>query len=115
MTTGSLVLSDGWYEGEIENNLPHGYGFKRYKNETLDEGYFCKGQIVLGKRIDVIINKYEKFTLIYQGQFSDNLPHGNGRQDFLGGMFRGNFSNGEPQEGVYFYPDGTHYNMNKKG
>lgn len=115
MQTGSLVLPDGYYEGEIKDNKPHGYGFKKYKDGILDGGYFFNGELKLGRRNQIITRGKKLLEALYQGQFKDNWPHGYGREDYSNcTMFRGQFVKGKPYKGVMFERNGKEKVMKAK-
>lgn len=106
-----LVFPWGRYEGDVRNDLPHGYGRKIYNNGELMEGYFYEGkasgqgmhidsdgfmregvfvddQLVSGK-----VTSSDGFVL--EGTYTEGLLNGQGRAyDPEGFEYVGMFVNG---------------------
>lgn len=102
---GRIILPDGWYEGEIEDNLFNGNGKMIYR-----DGRIYDGEWVMG-------NKEGSGSLSwpdgskYWGSFKNDQINGEG--DFLwanGYKYKGEFVNGSFNgKGTLNNPNGSHY------
>jgi hypothetical protein len=103
---GILVYNNGRvYEGEFENNTPHGSATETYANKDKYVGQFANGY-KNGKGVYYYANGE-----IYDGKFFDNKPHGPGTLKMPnGGVYEGNFAAGKCNgKGKFTYPNGDVY------
>lgn len=83
-----------FYQGEWENNQKHGKGVYTFKDGTVFEGEFFKGEVFLGKFLYMD-------NATYEGSCANNLPHGTGllvlpdKKTYYGGWISGRFLEGE--------------------
>jgi hypothetical protein len=100
-----LLFNGATYSGNIENDLPHGYGV--YETNTIKyEGYFRNGIFDL---YGTLIDKERKFK--YEGSFDMGNKEGYGKIIFddgkyFEGLFHNNLANGI---GYMEYSDGEVY------
>ena len=100
-----LLLNGAKYSGNMENNMPHGYGVYETNNIKY-VGYFNNGVFDLfGSLTDKVI----KYT--YTGQFKNGMKNGYGKLEFSDGKyFEGIFENNMCNDfGLMIYPDGEKY------
>ena len=100
-----LLFNGAVYSGNIENNLPHGYGIYETKNIKY-EGYFYNGQFHLfGTMYDKVV-KYK-----YTGEFKMGMKNGYGVISFDDGKyFEGQFIDNRCDSFGYMeYSDGEIY------
>lgn len=100
-----LLLNGATYTGNIENNMPHGYGVYETKNIKYT-GYFTNGVFDL---FGTLIDKVIKYT--YTGEFKNGMKNGYGRLVFNDGKyFEGLFTNNMCNDFGYMeYPDKEKY------
>ena len=93
------------YTGNIENNMPHGFGIYETKNIKY-EGYFKDGLFDL---FGILTDKLINYT--YTGEFKMGMKNGYGILEFKDGKyFEGLFQNNMCNEiGFMKYPDGEKY------
>lgn len=84
---GKVWDEDGsFYEGEFQDNRPHGVGKSIYANGEIEEGNFAKGELHgVGKHV------YEDGEM-YEGGFYEGLWHGQGKITY---------PDGEINEGIF--------------
>lgn len=103
-----VLVLDGYYEGNIQHNKPHGYGTFRFENETIkpDEGIATTTITYTGDWIDGVFSG--KGTLEYISSLlatnsdPDNPEAGSGTDIFV---YQGGFKDGTffgPGECAYF-------------
>jgi hypothetical protein len=87
-----------YYEGSINNNLPHGSG-NIYNNGILSySGTFDKGQLVDGMQFTTDSSSSSDSYMHYNGGFKNNIPHGEGIYFAKNGV---KIYEGEINEGKY--------------
>jgi hypothetical protein len=92
------------YEGDVANDLKHGFGFMHFADGRTYEGQYDNGEMVDGKMT------YEDGST-YDGQWKNGLRHGNGRCIFVDdSIYEGDFVDGEfCGQGKMMWPDGGWY------
>ena len=108
MTMPTLYIQDlkGYYEGQWRRGLPHGYGKFYIKGKIYFEGSFLRGRS-FGKDCFLVypdgsykrgefkngkMEGYGKFYyavngLTYEGEWSEDKPHGKGKETYPDGGF----------------------------
>ena len=104
MEETTLFLSDSLYQGNVKNGKPHGYGYREYRNGTIEYGLFENGNIIQGIKYEYCYNEEDNmfYSKVYYGQFRYGLPHGYGRLEHMDKLFRGQFAFGKKAEGNYY-------------
>jgi hypothetical protein len=100
-----LLFNGAKYNGDVKNNIPHGYGVYETQNIKY-EGYFKDGIFDL---FGILTDKVRKFK--YIGSFKDGNKEGYGKIIFddgkyFEGLFKNNSANGV---GYMEYSDGEIY------
>lgn len=108
--TGKINWDSGEYEGELKENVPHGYGIwladsgDWYEGEWKDGLYHGQGIFIWGEEAKYPGAKYE-------GGFVDSMPHGYGIISWSNGdSYEGEWVETEMTGwGTYIYGDGYKY------
>ncbi len=103
---GLLYYNNGRkYEGDFDNNTPHGFATETYPNQDKYIGQFAHGY-KNGKG-----DYYYSNGEIYEGKFLDNKPHGQGILKMPNGsIYEGNFALGKCNgKGKFKYGNGDSY------
>lgn len=104
--SGPLLLEDGsTYEGQLRNNLRHGFGELVDCDGGMFEGYWYRD-----KR-NGLGRQFMPDGKVYDGRWKDDAKNGHGRlhfdeDEFFEGHFENNFRNGY---GRYYLPNGSYY------
>lgn len=111
-TNGTVKNHQGTYSGGILNNLPEGYGVMKYNNGSYYNGFWQKSKwnrtgYFISACKDSIAGEWQNGKLegygvfkssffIYEGDWSDNEPNGNGYISYVDSTFyTGNWSEGK--------------------
>jgi hypothetical protein len=83
--------TNGEFEGDCEDGVPHGAGVRRFRNGCTYEGQFRNGYME-----GVGILKDKSGRVFYEGEFKESVRHGNGRFSTKGGIvYEGMWVNGK--------------------
>lgn len=107
-----IIYEDGTiYEGQADQNIPHGKGIVKYINKDDFQGEFLNGT-AFGKGI-----YYYDSGDLYEGEFYEDKKNGMGKETYINGDFyHGKFKMGEKfGRGKYTYKNGSCYNGQFKG
>jgi hypothetical protein len=129
-TTGNGVLNfqNGMYDGEIVDNVPHGFGkFVYYDTNTVYEGEVANGYFEGKGELKCGLNRYVgAFKMhkkegqgiyyfedgsVYEGEFHNDLREGHGKLTYVDGdSYEGEFVRGMREgKGIYRFSNGDEY------